>query len=1759
MTIWHSLKYLFSPLLIIGLSIGASAESNILELEYGLVDNGPVLQLIDDVTVCSGSAIELAELPVIETTGVPVDYTYHLSTPVSPSNMISTENLVVTSDDVVYVAADDGSCVTVLEVPVEFVLSPILVTEDVVSICSGEAVDLSTIQIEDIENTGMPITFHTSNNPTSGNIITDLVINPTISTTVYAFSQLGVCEYVLPIPINVIPTPNLFITTEPVICVGLDLDLNTLLLTDLNNTGAPITVHSSLPASAQNDITGQTINYTASSVIYASAQSGSCLDELPINITVTSSLYAGEDNVAQGCESTGDYDLINLVTPNADPGTFVPVGNIPYFDPVTNTFDTDSAPAGIYNFEYVVDGDGQCLADQALLELELINETSAGADNFREICEGISGPVTMGQFLNGATSTTGVWRQLTGPPIDVSDPSNVDFSLIPSDTLIFEYIINEPEECEADTSIITIDVTPAPFLDGTQVRCSDDLSSYTFAFWTDYTNVSVDFGTIIQVGDEYQVQDIPISQAINITLVNEKNCSSTIHINPPECTCAFVAMPISVNSVEICVGEPVPAMNVVLAPGVAANWYDAEVGGQLLFANGVAYNPSLTDPGEYTYYVEVYSQADNSCINENLTEISLNIYEYPPAFPIEISGCASEGMVMFDFEAITSTLDPSGEIIYGFYLSQQDAMNNTNPLPNEYSADESSLNNIYATIEYGGGCQTVVEAELTISPNPDVTFGANDISCEDIFGSVFIENNDPSQTISMSYNFDEYTSALEVENLFGGNYNLRAKNEFGCVVEEWLKIEVQTGFTIEYGLPECNGNGTPSDPTDDFEIWTFNLESETASTEFEVVNKETGESYGFFLFGQPAVITIPIDGSWYILDFIDRLDTDCSESVTLGSGTTCSDQCGITTVNVENIYCDDNLTPANPFDDRFYLDLEVLAVNASNSWILDGPLQFTGTYGEVQTVGPFEIAEHTGSLIFQDNLSSDCFFEINFDVPETCSNACEVNLVEFTPIACDDAFTGPILDDDIFSVAFIFENINLGKREYLLEVEGEIFGPFVYDELAQIDGITAPSGELAVYVIDEENQVCIFDFTIALTPCSECVETTNIVTGTLNLNCVADPIIPEVELSLSGQAEWFDLANNNSISNELFHEFDQVGSYEVVVNHDNLCVTSDRLEVIQENIIPVAQAGEELILNCFDTIVTLQGSTVHPTDILYQWMDENNEIVSTSTDGEYATDIEGVYQLVVTDTLRKCVSDFSQTEILRDVVIPNFSVSVFPNDTLTCFNAAVEANVVENIEGHAVSWVVNENQIEEQTLTINEVGVYSLEVQDLNNGCIQSQDFEIFKNADFPKIDIAFPDTLNCRNNMIVIDGSLSSEEEVITNQWYDEDFNSIVDAQNLTLEVEEGGMYFLELSNEENGCVELDSIFIIQDQVDPVIQAGLDDYIRCFNDDYQLNGQLMMTINDYTVGWESEEGNSISNEAILNPIISDTGSYYLKVINNINYCETKDTVHIAEDPNLIHSIELDYDDPLCFLDENGIIVVQDVETAGTNLLYYFNGQLSPDDNILDGQVGGDFEIQIVNDEGCAFDTLISLVDPYLLTLDLNTSDEETINLGDSIHIEAITNILPENIASVEWSHPESHTSPDNLTTSIFPYSRTSYEIIVTDVNGCVISNSLKVYVTEDVYLYFPNVFSIAPDSNNPEFMIHGDRQVEEITLFEIFDRWGNKVFKTENFRPGEAGSGWDGRYEGQDAAPGVYIYRVEARLKNGKEKYFVGDVTLVK
>lgn len=77
---------------------------------------------------------------------------------------------------------------------------------------------------------------------------------------------------------------------------------------------------------------------------------------------------------------------------------------------------------------------------------------------------------------------------------------------------------------------------------------------------------------------------------------------------------------------------------------------------------------------------------------------------------------------------------------------------------------------------------------------------------------------------------------------------------------------------------------------------------------------------------------------------------------------------------------------------------------------------------------------------------------------------------------------------------------------------------------------------------------------------------------------------------------------------------------------------------------------------------------------------------------------------------------------------------------------------------------------------------------------------------------------------------------------------------------------------------------------------------------------------------------------------------------------------------------------------------------------------------------------------------------------------------------------------------------------------------------------------------YIPNAFTPNGDNINERFVVAEGENCEVLEFnMKIFDRWGRLVFETNSPAAQDA---WDGTFEGQQLAKGVYIYNVTAKLK---------------
>jgi gliding motility-associated-like protein len=161
--------------------------------------------------------------------------------------------------------------------------------------------------------------------------------------------------------------------------------------------------------------------------------------------------------------------------------------------------------------------------------------------------------------------------------------------------------------------------------------------------------------------------------------------------------------------------------------------------------------------------------------------------------------------------------------------------------------------------------------------------------------------------------------------------------------------------------------------------------------------------------------------------------------------------------------------------------------------------------------------------------------------------------------------------------------------------------------------------------------------------------------------------------------------------------------------------------------------------------------------------------------------------------------------------------------------------------------------------------------------------------------------------------------------------------------------------------------------------------------------------------------------------------------------------------------------------------------------------------------------------------------------------DNVNIYPGESYHIEPQTNAL-----YFKW-FPPSGLSADNISDPYAqPEVRTRYFVTATTEHGCSVSDSIDVLVKETV-IDIPNAF--APNGNGANSTFKpSKRGIAKLKSFNIFNRWGEKVFETTNID-----NGWDGTFNDKPQPIGVYVYTIEAVTDSGKAFIKQGNVTLVR
>lgn len=341
-----------------------------------------------------------------------------------------------------------------------------------------------------------------------------------------------------------------------------------------------------------------------------------------------------------------------------------------------------------------------------------------------------------------------------------------------------------------------------------------------------------------------------------------------------------------------------------------------------------------------------------------------------------------------------------------------------------------------------------------------------------------------------------------------------------------------------------------------------------------------------------------------------------------------------------------------------------------------------------------------------------------------------------------------------------------------------------------------------------------------------------------------------------------------------------------------------------------------------------------------------------------------------------------------------------------------------------------------------------------------------------------------------------------------------------------------------------------------PVADAGTDKNIDCTVQSAVLGTDLTSTGTNIVYEWK-----------LLNAIVGTSknytalagGTYVLTVRDTVTNCSSSDNVLVIQADDL-PEFSVSVDTIACF-GEVGQITLSDLRGGQSPYEISFNGGQTYGSALVASNLGaGTYRVQVRDANGCVrvYQPDIVLTSPPLFAV--NLGQDFFLNITEDSLLSIIGQYDPNAFQSITWAanDVEIVSARDQGSYNAKPEVDTRYRVTVINESGCIATDEVRISIRRVKPECVPNIFSPNESEVNEYFSINC-AEVELVTKYSIYDRWGNLLFVGENLSPDNPSSFWDGKFKGQDVVPGVYAYYLEMLFKDGSTEKRGGDVTVIR
>lgn len=613
------------------------------------------------------------------------------------------------------------------------------------------------------------------------------------------------------------------------------------------------------------------------------------------------------------------------------------------------------------------------------------------------------------------------------------------------------------------------------------------------------------------------------------------------------------------------------------------------------------------------------------------------------------------------------------------------------------------------------------------------------------------------------------------------------------------------------------------------------------------------------------------------------------------------------------------------------------------------------------------------------------------------------------------------------------------------------------------------------------------------------------------------------------------------------YQFSSPGEYNVmlVINKDEACSDTATAKV---RVLPVLTPEFDYSINCRSEEVVFNGQAVSTTDPIVKrsWTVRNNQ-TSEQNSFVYQYDKGGIYSVRYTVETQKGCKDY----IEKEISLPQFTPANFVlngKETSTSVNdimplcvqnkeVVIQARVPDDVPRY---WEIEGKVINElhPIYVFKNTGQQTIKLT-VSPGTSCEDTKEVKVNI-LPQLQADFEHTLACERSEVKFkDLSHTPLNNIIGRTWRVGD-NLPKHGDEFQYFFNNPGTYPVLLVTETaDGCTDSIQKMIT---VNPLPRVQFDKFEICPGVKTELRYEVIGDDSGVVKAfWDIEPGYTSTE---LHPSVQYDipGEYEYKFIfqSEIGCRDSLEGIMIVRD----------YMDPVITLQQDllceGISFIADgVQSKGIFQTYFWETD--------EGFISNQKEVSLKFEDGGSHIITLTLEDELCGTVqreqELTIRRSPKISIGEDFALcpgltQEIKLISDMPLDSIYWNTGEKNVS------QIAVSGNSGVIQVIGYGNMCYREASIEVIPSCEVLA--PQIFTPNGDGANDYFNLIP----QNVATFElaVFNRWGNEVFRTNDFA-----LSWDGTYKGEDLPMDNYIYYATGKKTNGTDFLIKGVVLLTR